>query len=274
MIEPSKLFFLHIPKTGGMTLHAMLAKHFRPEKICPERHFEAALVPPSEVNRYDFFSAHTSYDLFLRLPKPARVVTLLRDPIERTISDYFFLRRFPGDAINPRIARELIPFERYLKWNNRFFQETLSNKHATFLCGHKHLNPKGRPWRSASEILDVGYERIESIDFVGITEYMDISIREMWQVLGFGNPGPILRVNAAAQSERQMLKVELTPWVLGYLEEINQLDLKLYNYAKRKFAERFQANVKASRRAANDTGGRWQGDREKKSRYPAAANSG
>jgi hypothetical protein len=36
-LEEPKLVFLHIPKTGGQTLHNLLLPHFAPEVVCPER---------------------------------------------------------------------------------------------------------------------------------------------------------------------------------------------------------------------------------------------
>ena len=225
---------MHIPKTGGMTLHAMLSKHFHAEEICPERHYPAALIPPGAAQKYRFFSAHASYDLFLRLPKPAKIVTLFREPVARMISAYFFLRRFAILDIHPRIAREL-SLSQFLHWDNRHFLEEQTNQTAGFLCGHKYLNPDGIPWRSKSEILDVGFARIESMDFVGITEFMPESVARMWPAIGLEGEPELLTINARSKAEREADEAEVTPEIVARIEELNQIDIELYRFARERF---------------------------------------
>jgi Sulfotransferase family len=259
-----RLFFMHIPKTGGSSLYEMLVKYFAPEEICPERHFEAVLIPPDEAARYRFFAAHTTYDLLFQLPEAKRIVTLFREPIERTISDYYYLRRHVSQNIDPRLARSM-PLATYLNWPNRYFQERLNDKHAVFLCGHRHLNPEGAPWRDDEEIYDVGVERIETIDFVGICEYMPASVSNMWRTLGLPDSPQALTSNSRSDAEREKNAAEITADVLERIVAINQVDIRLYKYARARFLSnpqnrRFRLSLLSSlplvdgRHATNDAG--------------------
>jgi hypothetical protein len=234
MSRPERLFFMHIPKAAGTSLHAMLAELYRPEEICPERNFPAVLLPQQEIDKYSFFSAHAPYDLIYRIPKPAKIVSIFRDPIERSISGYHFLRRFPENRPEPMVAKALSLTE-FMNWENRYFREQISNKHFSLLCGHPHLNPDGVPWRGMSEKLDVGFKRIASMDCVGISEYMTASVAAIWRVLGLDPPPSIRELNTRPPPPDAERKEETSPLLRERLEEINQIDISLYAFAKDRF---------------------------------------
>ena len=108
------LVLLHIPKTAGMTLAAILQNHYgdgfrggvaesrgRP----PERRM------PNVFSRFDYvdarlrsiaanpgvhaLSGHITFGFHDRLPGDARWLTVLREPVERTLSQYFFFVQPP-----------------------------------------------------------------------------------------------------------------------------------------------------------------------------------
>jgi hypothetical protein len=86
--------FLHIPKTAGQTVHNELARAIGAEAVSPVRvHTQAdtgaAQFPPG----YRLYSGHLDWQAIDTLPEPRFTFTVLRDPLERIASFYFFVRR-------------------------------------------------------------------------------------------------------------------------------------------------------------------------------------
>lgn len=88
------IVFLHIPKTAGQTIHAELSRVVGAQAVSPVRvHTEAgpgaAQLPPG----YRLYSGHIDWEALETLPPPRFVFTVLRDPLERIASFYFYIRR-------------------------------------------------------------------------------------------------------------------------------------------------------------------------------------
>ena len=88
------IYFLHIPKTGGTSFIAFLDRHFAPDKICPAQMLpELFQSPPETLARYSLYRGHLWYGLNSYLRRNLTYITLLRDPIQRTISWYSHVKR-------------------------------------------------------------------------------------------------------------------------------------------------------------------------------------
>ena len=88
------IIFLHLPKTAGQSVHAFLERFFRHEEICPAReNFQLLPIPLSQLRQYRLFSGHLDWALLDAVGGPRFVFTILREPAERILSFYFFLRQ-------------------------------------------------------------------------------------------------------------------------------------------------------------------------------------
>lgn len=104
----NRLLFLHIPKTAGCSINQFLINRFPAGQTClihPRVGDDVAgLIPETPLLCY---SGHVTYDFTRLLPGNLRVFTLLRDPVERSLSSYFFYRRSrPED-----IAESMLPVQ-------------------------------------------------------------------------------------------------------------------------------------------------------------------
>src|SRR5579883_1204988 len=91
MFNSGKAFYyLHIPKTAGTTIcFSVLPQMFDNEEIC-SAHDYAELLPirPDNFGEYRLFRGHFYYS-FTRLFRERPVLmTMLRDPVERSLSHY------------------------------------------------------------------------------------------------------------------------------------------------------------------------------------------
>jgi hypothetical protein len=89
-----RIVFLHIPKTAGQSVHALLVALFGPENISPARLNEHLVrMTVRELRRYRVTSGHLDWQALDCIPPPRFVFTVLREPLERIVSFYLFMRR-------------------------------------------------------------------------------------------------------------------------------------------------------------------------------------
>ena len=111
----ARAIFLHVPKAAGTTLQTIIERHYRPSEIF----FAGTVVHEalSDLRRADvdvragirFATGHMAYGVHDDLPGPSSYFTVLRDPIDRVVSFYYFaaasflrvLRRAMG--VRPRV---------------------------------------------------------------------------------------------------------------------------------------------------------------------------
>lgn len=92
-VDARRVFFLHIPKTAGQSVHAALVNAYGADAVCPARVNEQLVrLSVRELNRYRVFSGHLDWSLLDCVRGPRYVFTVLREPRDRILSFYFYLR--------------------------------------------------------------------------------------------------------------------------------------------------------------------------------------
>ncbi|OGS99281.1 MAG: hypothetical protein A3F73_06570 [Gallionellales bacterium RIFCSPLOWO2_12_FULL_59_22] len=104
-------FVVHIPKTAGTSFRSVLQKHksvrmlYDYGKESPESTpglvgvTPTELAPESEIfdaDKFNFICGHVPYEKYLRCVPPDAVVSIVRNPVERVVSEYQHLRRHEG----------------------------------------------------------------------------------------------------------------------------------------------------------------------------------
>jgi PAS domain-containing protein len=90
--------FIHIPKTGGSTIRTILSREYGVEHIL---YYEVGIPPwklnrpgevplPTQLGAIDLLTGHTAFGVHELIKQPCRYFSLVRDPLERVISDYFY----------------------------------------------------------------------------------------------------------------------------------------------------------------------------------------
>lgn len=130
---PPVIFFLHIPKTAGMSLHKIVASQYKPEEMMDVYAGELDFWPPNTQVIRDLrrpnsgvkmFYGHYGFGVHLLLGLPdARYITMMRHPVKRIVSFYQHQAREPNSRLyrfisEGRTLRELIEERRAPEFNN------------------------------------------------------------------------------------------------------------------------------------------------------------
>lgn len=104
----STLIFLHIPKTAGRTLEKILEREYAAEftyniygydQSILEAAKQLSLLPNRQLRSIRLIKGHYNFGLHKLLPQGARYITFLREPIDRIVSHYFYVKEWVVDNL-------------------------------------------------------------------------------------------------------------------------------------------------------------------------------
>lgn len=230
------LIFLHIQKTGGITLQRMLRQKYGPS--LPKRAIkvlagqgqplplEASLKGKKMRDRY--FAGHVCFGVHRLLPKPYHYVTILREPVSRIISLYDFSKSNSG-AFYHGIASKVSLEEFALHTGLR----ELDNGQTRFIAGDaESLFINQTPFGQCNTaLLEKAQKNTEKhFSMVGFTDQFDRSMLLLSKIMGWKEPH-YLRLNSSKQ------KTSVPETLKARIAAHNSLDVELYRQAQAQFSK-------------------------------------
>jgi len=250
--ERDTLVLIRMERTGGTTLHNILAANFTPDKVAPLEEDVLRSFSPFDSVKYDFFSGHCDYEIALAIPRPAKkFVSLFRKPAERLVSFYRFGRSQPptadlGQKHPYRLANTLSAEDFFSHSAIRSWAKANNNYLRVFGTSlERPIDPTDE--RAA---LSLATERIKHLDAIGLTHRMDESVRIICKSLGFPLPERFESLPASHPQLENVPPVEMTERLAKALEELTSYDEIIYQTAVDEFERRLQAGGKSERPAA------------------------
>ena len=256
-LDRPRLVFLHVPKCGGTTLHTVLARHFEPDTICPERFNGLRARRLEELARFSFFSGHFDLESCRALlGRDIRIVTLLREPRARLVSLYYFLTIHRPEA-EPATAG-MVSLARSMS-AEAFFTHPLVRRHASIRNAMVSLfiQPHwGVRWESTDSQLedqdpvladpvgavDQALEAISSLSGFGLLERFAASLEVLSANLGLNlaeePPQQVTDEMRLRESLDYAERPELTPRLVEIIDELTEGDRLFYTKAEALFAQR------------------------------------
>ena len=221
------LIYVHIPKTAGTTLYSILKRNLERDRIFfAHTAADLASLPAEERVRLQLIRGHFPYGIHRCLSQPVEYITILRDPIERTISNYYYVLRSPDHHLHERVVSQKMGLKEYiLECPNK----QLDNGQARMISGDGFQAPFGKCGR---ELLEQAKHNLQnSFSVVGLTERFDETVLLMARRFGWKRTHYVRR-NA---TEKRLPREQLDPEILEAVKAINALDLELYAFAKTLF---------------------------------------
>ncbi len=244
------LYFLHIPKTAGTTLNAVLDQHYSADTILPSDYFgknalhvthkEITDAKRTEFNSYQLIHGHFGGDILANYLPNHLSMTILRDPVARVVSLYNDWRTKSDysyeHAIQP--ARELIEIARKFP-----IDEFL-------LCGHELADRQFKDGQARQLVstlalhepadAQAGCDRLDGMDLVGTTEMLEPTIHLLTQMMGWA---PIANFASLNRSSGPMKTDQLDSRTREIIHEFTQADQVVYRHAQKLISRRLSESL-------------------------------
>ena len=251
------LVHLHIPKNAGTTLSRMLKLRLLLLPPTGVLHRAAVLgqyqhptatrlraindMTARDKRRMRFYEEHCGYGVHEHLPRQVDYLTMLRDPIDRTLSVYDFLRqegRLPAETPLPEFL-EGPPVGR-VWWTDNAQVRYLAGEHGDIIDAPVGACPP--------ELLEVAKRRLEhEIRWFGLLDRFDESLLLLCDAMGWSTA---VTVRSNTTKERATRRGTVDASTLERIAQLNALDLELDAFARGLFQRRLEALPDWERRLA------------------------
>jgi len=221
---------LHIPKTGGTTLRDIIQYQYKSTKILtiPTLSESKNIINNLSHNRMkylDIIQGHLQYGIHEKLNRNIKYFTIIRDPIKRILSTYYYIINQPNNPQNLSNAKKTMSIYDYI---NSGINPFLINGQTQLIAGNECSIDD--PYIKSSELLEIAKNNInENFIFAGITEKFDESILLLKRMLNWKSP----YYSKANQTKNKPDYNKIDINVRDFIKEHNQLDIDLYNYVRK-----------------------------------------
>ena len=225
-----------------MSLIELLGTRFEEDEMLVPPNHDLTPFSIEQIRSCRFVAGHVDASFIDRLsPRPV-VLTMLRDPIARAISHYYYFRTYPLDELPPdrRLQfSQVCESHSLLDYMERFPQEAamyLSNVQTRFLgqIDSLDIQTHGR------EFLEHAQRNLERFEFLGLLERFQDSVRLLSYALEWPRLKEPPHINKTPNRIKQS---EIDQETRDRLQKLNELDLELYQTACTIFASRYSEMV-------------------------------
>jgi hypothetical protein len=232
------VIFVHIPKTGGSTLTEIIDRQYEDPYI-----FKTKRPPAQYVQKFQDLSlekkqaiqlirGHLYFGFHELLPpnQPYHYITMLREPIERVISHYYWALQSPKAFNHPVVNSQKMSLKEFVSSG---IQIDLNN------CLTRYLSGVGEEsvgyGECYPEMLERAKENLKN-EFAcfGFTEKFDETLILFKKSLGWKKSTFYIKKNV---TQNRPNVEDLAPEDLTLIKQYNEMDIELYRYALDLFKE-------------------------------------
>jgi len=236
--EQPLIIFLHLPKTAGSTLARIIERQYKASAILHlyESSFgeELVAIPQNRMELVRIVMGHLYFGAHAFLSQPCTYLTMLRDPVDRVISHYNYVRQQPSHYLYEEACR--MSLRDYVEFCGR--QEP-NNDQTRLLAGGCNVPNFGQ---CSEEMLNIAKRNLANhFAVVGLTEEFDRSLIIMKRAFKWRDPFYISENVGQVRARKEKIPQD----TLRVIENYNALDIELYRYATERFQEQVRLQGKS-----------------------------
>jgi hypothetical protein len=219
------LIFMHIPKTAGTTLISSLIWNYPVRSSLRLNLLGMPLsdldsVPLERRSGLRLLYGHLPYGAHEHIPRRCSYVTIVREPVDRVISAYKYVRKTAHHRDHDEVMNRGISLEEYIEG---FWVDDRISRQTRQLC-NKYDGPLDE------NDLERAKRNLEQFLVVGLTERFEETFVLLRRALRFRLPFYVTR-NVSPP-------LEIADGVRARIAEHERLDLELYDFAQDLFTAR------------------------------------
>ncbi|NCC60280.1 MAG: hypothetical protein EOM12_04930 [Verrucomicrobiae bacterium] len=243
--------FLHIQKTAGSTIVELARHSYGSDHVVSHGDYlvgcndldidqivDARGCSPYDYKKIKFVSGHFGFNFALPLIRERYSFTILRNPVERILSYYFFCKKMNPSEFKIYSLVQKLSLNEFLMmglndsgvkaciWNNQAWQ--LAN-------GYGHLNERKISSYTEDEIINASIDHLEKFSYIGFVETFEEDQNRILTDLGVRRPSKKMVLNSNPGRPRAS---DLPPSTIELLNELTRLDQILYHSAWEKYKKK------------------------------------
>jgi hypothetical protein len=231
--KPGRVLFDHLPKCGGTTVTRYLRLNYARRVVFQTDGRRPAnsvakfrLLPKAERYRYRLVSGHGAHRLLDYVHPDTLAVTILRDPIQRVISHYYYVRQAKQHYLHRAIVEGGVTLEGYVSSG---LSAEVRNWYTTHFSGLSIEEAERDPDRAVTLACETIRDRYQIVGFLDDLATAMARLRQQAKLCTAFAP------DVALNRSRTRPALDVLPVAtLKSIAEANALDVRLYEVLKSK----------------------------------------
>lgn len=242
------VIFLHIPKAAGSTMRKIINREYSKYSndsvyLFDGSNIESSIekfkrLPKKDRNKIKILKGHMSYGYHEYFDNECEYFTLLRDPIDRVISDFYYILEQPSHSRYEKVKKGSMSLYDYLKSKMSVAMSNAQTRLvAGYLSGAGDVKKEDLPFgKCTEETLLEAEENLKEFSVVGLTERFDETLILLKRAFGWKTP----YYTRANVTKKRPKKREISQESIRLIKDYNKYDIELYEYGKKLFDEQIE----------------------------------
>lgn len=226
--NPKPVFFDHLPKCAGSSLRVHIERQYSTHRIFEtveknqkKNTAQFKLLPLKKKRKYTAVYGHAIRPLLKEIRDDMIRITIFRNPIDRAISLYFYIKRTPHHRLYSSITDNNISLKDFCAEKHNILQ--VRNWYVKYFSGlsYEQIN------KQSDYAVNLAFKNImNDYDLIGFQNEYNAFIKHLDAIAGFQ---PSKEDSMVRNATANRLKVsELTEVELKSISENNILDIQLF----------------------------------------------
>lgn len=226
LYKAERLIFDHVPKCAGSSVIHSLKRVYSPSVTygLDGVHYNESIekfksFAPEEQLKYKFIYGHNSNQIVEEFAEDRKLVTVLREPIDRMISHYYYVKSLKSHFLHKELIERRISLADYC-------HSGLSNELENQYTQHFSKMSLEEIYNNPSAAVDLAFKNLlEQYDVIGFQSNLQGFLNAVSQLLSV--PTSLFQVEKVNVTSKKPKKIDES--AIEAIRQKNELDILLYD---------------------------------------------